>query len=235
MERFMALTKSPLFGLMISLLAYQMGVLVHKKLKTPFLGPLVVSSGLIILVLVLTGIPVENYNIGGSIITFFLGPSVVVLALPLYRNFKLLKANWIAILSGITVGSLAGIITILVMSFTLDLDGSIMISILPKSVTTPVGLEITKELGGISSITVLSIFTTGLLGAMIYPYVFKVFRIKHPVAKGVALGTAAHALGTAKAVEIGDQEGAMSGLSIGLAGLVTVFLVPLVLNFLGIS
>ena len=235
MERFMPLTASPLFGLMITLLAYQAGVLVHKKLKTPLLGPLVVASGLIILLLVLTGIPVENYSVGGSIITFFLGPSVVVLALPLYRNFRLLKANWIAILSGITVGSFAGILTILVLSFVLDLDGSIMISILPKSVTTPIGLEITKELGGISSITVLSIFTTGLLGAMIYPYVFKVFRIKHPVAKGVALGTAAHALGTAKAVEIGDQEGAMSGLSIGLAGIVTVFLIPLVLSFLGIS
>ncbi|HSP46490.1 MAG TPA: LrgB family protein [Clostridiaceae bacterium] len=235
MERFMTLTASPLFGLMITLLAYQAGVLVHKKLKTPLLGPLVVASGLIILLLVLTGIPVENYSVGGSIITFFLGPSVVVLALPLYRNFRLLKANWIAILSGITVGSFAGILTILVLSFVLDLDGSIMISILPKSVTTPIGLEITKELGGISSITVLSIFTTGLLGAMIYPYVFKVFRIKHPVAKGVALGTAAHALGTAKAVEIGDQEGAMSGLSIGLAGIVTVFLIPLVLSFLGIS
>lgn len=235
MERFMVLTTSPLFGLMISLLAYQAGIIVYRKLKTPFLGPLVVSSGLIILILVLTGIPVENYNIGGSIITFFLGPSVVILAVPLYRNFKLLKANWVAILSGITVGSLAGILTILVMSFMLDLDSLIMISVIPKSVTTPIGLEITKELGGISSITVLSIFTTGLLGAMIYPYVFKLFRIKHPVAKGVALGTAAHALGTAKAVEIGDQEGAMSGLSIGLAGLVTVFLVPLVLNFLGIS
>lgn len=235
MERFMPLTASPLFGLMISLLAYQAGVVVYKKLKTPLLGPLVVASALIILLLVLTGIPVQNYSVGGSIITFFLGPSVVVLALPLYRNFRLLKANWIAILSGITMGSLAGIITILVLSFVLDLDGSIMISILPKSVTTPIGLEITKELGGISSITVLSIFTTGLLGAMIYPYVFKVFRIKHPVAKGVALGTSAHALGTAKAVEIGDQEGAMSGLSIGLAGLVTVFLVPLVLSFLGIS
>lgn len=235
MERFMVLTTSPLFGLMISLLAYQAGIIVYRKLKTPFLGPLVVSSALIILVLVLTGIPVENYNIGGAIITFFLGPSVVILAVPLYRNFKLLKANWVAILSGITVGSLAGILTILAMSFMLDLDSSIMISIIPKSVTTPIGLEITKELGGISSITVLSIFTTGLLGAMIYPMVFRLFRIKHPVAKGVALGTAAHALGTAKAVEIGDQEGAMSGLSIGLAGLVTVFLVPLVLNFLGIS
>ncbi|MBW8382506.1 MAG: LrgB family protein, partial [Youngiibacter sp.] len=161
-------------------------------------------------------------------------PSVIVLSVPLYRNFELLKSHYVAILAGIFAGTLASITSILLLSRLLGIDRAIIVSMIPKSVTTAIGLEISKELGGIVPITVVSIFVTGTLGAIMVPLVMKAARLKDPVAKGVAIGTAAHALGTAKAVEMGETEGAMSGLSIGIAGLITVVLAPILLALSGI-
>ena len=233
-ERLFALTKSPLFGLAISFLAYRIGVYVFKRVRNPLLSPLVVSTAIVISVLVAFKVPVENYSAGGAMLSFMLGPSVIVLSVPLYRNFELLKSHYVAILAGIFAGTLASITSILLLSKLLGIDRAIIVSMIPKSVTTAIGLEISKELGGIVPITVVSIFVTGTLGAIMVPLVMKAARLKDPVAKGVAIGTAAHALGTAKAVEMGETEGAMSGLSIGIAGLITVVLAPILLALSGI-
>jgi predicted murein hydrolase (TIGR00659 family) len=233
-ERLFALTKSPLFGLAISFLAYRIGVYVFKRVRNPLLSPLVVSTAIVISVLVAFNVPVENYSAGGAMLSFMLGPSVIVLSVPLYRNFELLKSHYVAILAGIFAGTLASITSILLLSKLLGIDRAIIVSMIPKSVTTAIGLEISKELGGIVPITVVSIFVTGTLGAIMVPLVMKAARLKDPVAKGVAIGTAAHALGTAKAVEMGETEGAMSGLSIGIAGLITVVLAPILLALSGI-
>lgn len=233
-DKLFALTKTPLFGLAISFLAYRIGVYVFKRVRNPLLSPLVVSTAIVIGVLVALKVPVENYSAGGAMISFMLGPSVIVLAIPLYRNFGLLKSHYVAILAGIFAGTIASISSVLLLSRLLGIDRAIIVSMIPKSVTTAIGLEISKELGGIVPITVVSIFVTGTLGAIMVPLVMKAARLKDPVAKGVAIGTAAHALGTAKAVEIGETEGAMSGLSIGIAGLMTVVIAPILLALSGI-
>ena len=144
----------------------------------------------------------------------------------------LLKKNFIPIIIGITIGSLVGILSVISISVFFKLDSLITISLLSKSVTTPIGIEITNQLGGLTPVTVLAIIISGIIGAVVAPTVCKVFKITNPVAVGVSIGTASHAVGTSKAFEIGETEGAMSSLSIGIAGVITVFLAPLCYNLL---
>ena len=186
----------------------------------------------IIAFLLIFHIPFEEYDRGGQFISFFLGPATVILAVPLYRKIGLFTKNIIPILVGITVGSAAGIVSIVLMCRFFGFDELLSVSIVPKSVTTPIGIEISSQLGGVASITVASIVLTGIAGIMIAPFVCKLFRIDDKVAVGIAIGTSSHALGTTKAVEIGETEGAMSGLAIGIAGLVTVFLAPFLVKLL---
>jgi putative effector of murein hydrolase len=160
----------------------------------------------------------------------FLGPSTVVLAVPLYKQLDLLKKNAKAILTGIFVGSAIGIISIIGISYLVGLNASVIKSLVPKSVTTPIGISISSQLGGVVPITVLAIIITGIVGAVFGPTICKIFRIKDKVAVGVSIGTASHAVGTSKALELGEVEGAMSSLSIGIAGIMTVIIAPLVYN-----
>lgn len=219
---------SPLFGVVITLVTFEFGTYVYNKTKMPIFNPLLISQTLIILFLLKFNISVEAYNKGGQIISFFLAPATVILAVPLYRKIKLLKENAVPILIGITVGSTAGIISIILLGRLFGLEDLLKTSMLPKSVTMPIALEITAQLGGLSSVTVASIIITGIFGAVAGPYICKLFRIKDKVAVGIAIGTASHAIGTTKAMELGETEGAMSGLSIGVAGLITVILAPIV-------
>ena len=145
----------------------------------------------------------------------------------------LLKKNAAAILTGISVGSIIGICMIIGISYYLGLDSDIIKSLIPKSVTTPIGIAISSQLGGIVPITVLAVIVTGIMGSIIGPAVCRIFRINNKVAIGVAIGTASHAIGTSKALELGEVEGAMSSLSIGIAGIVTVILAPIIYNILG--
>lgn len=225
---------TPLFGIFISLLSFEIGTKLYKKFKNPFLNPLLISQLIIILCLLKFNISFEAYNRGGEMISFFLGPATIVLAVPLYKKLKLLKENALAILSGITLGSFVGIIFIILLSHGLKLDPKIVNSLAPKSVTVPIGVEVCKQLNGIPSITVVSIILTGIIGSIIAPTICKLFKIEDKVAKGIAIGTSSHALGTTKALELGEVEGAMSGLSIGIAGLITVFLAPLTVKLLNI-
>ncbi|HEY3363232.1 MAG TPA: LrgB family protein [Methanosarcina sp.] len=219
----------PLFGILFSLIAFQISTLLYKKTQLSILNPLLVASVFVMFFLLFFGINYETYNLGGNYISFFLGPATVVLAVPLYKKIRLLKSNALPILAGIMAGCIAGISSILALSRLLGLDDSISRSLAPKSVTTPIGIEISKQIGGLPAITVAAIVFTGIIGAILGPFICRCFRIKDKVAVGVAIGTASHALGTTRAIELGETEGAMSGLAIGIAGLITVFLVPLLL------
>jgi len=227
-----SLIASPLFGITLSLLAFEAGSIVFKKTKSPFFNPLLVGTSLVIFILLYFNIDIENYNKGAGFISFFLGPATVVLAVPLYNQMKLLKSNSVAIITGILVGSVASIISVVLFSRLLAIDELLLLSLIPKSITTPIGIELSKQIGGLPSLTVISIVIAGNTGYIAAPFICRLFRIKNPVAKGIAIGTSAHALGTTKAIEMGEVEGAMGGLAIGLAGIVTVLITPLLLKFL---
>lgn len=224
------LVNSPLFGIMISLLAFEIGCMLYNKTKIAFFNPLFISQALIILLLLRFHISFEAYNKGGQLISFFLGPATVVLAVPLYKKLKLLKANAFAILTGITIGSIFGMISIILLGKAFGLNELLRLSMIPKSVTTPIGMDVSSQLGGIPAVTVAAIIITGILGAIIGPYICKIFRIKDSVSVGIAIGTSSHALGTTKALELGETEGAMSSLSVGIAGLITVILAPIMVK-----
>ena len=225
---------TPLFGILLSLVAYQIGIVLYKKVRVSALNPLLVGCVIVIILLMYTGIDFETYNRGGDYISFFLGPATVVLAVPLYKKIQLLKSDALPILAGISAGSIAGMSSILVLSRFFGLDEVLSISLVPKSVTTPIGMEISRQLGGLPAVTVAAIVITGIIGAVLGPFICRCFRIKDKVAVGVAIGTASHALGTTKAIELGETEGAMSGLAIGITGLLTVFLAPLLVYVFGL-
>jgi predicted murein hydrolase (TIGR00659 family) len=225
---------TPLFGILLSLVAFQIGVLLYKKTRSSVFNPLLVGFVLVILFLIYFRIDFETYNVGGDYISFFLGPSTVVLAVPLYKKIQLLKSDALPIIAGISAGCIAGISSILIFSSLFGLDEVITSSLVPKSVTTPIGIEISKQIGGLPAITVAAIVVTGIIGAVLGPFICRAFHIKDSVAVGIAIGTASHALGTTRAIELGETEGAMSGLAIGIAGLITVFLAPVLIYVFGI-
>lgn len=216
------------FGVFISVSAYIVGMWLKKKLKWGILNPLLVAVVLVIAFLIGTGIPYPEYNKGASYISYFLTPATVCLAIPLYKQLELLKKNFAAVIIGITSGVLASAVSIFVMSMLFKLDHVYYVSLLPKSITTAIGMGISEEAGGIVTITIVSIILTGIFGNIIGEAWFKFVGIKEPIAKGLAFGTASHAIGTAKALELGEIEGAMSSLSIAVAGLMTVVVVPFV-------
>lgn len=228
------LLSTPLFAILISLLSYILAQHISKKTKIALFNPLLLSMIFIISFLLIFKIPLEDYNNGGKLISFFLTPSTIVLALPLYSKINLFKKNALPIVIGITVGSFVGMISIIVLCKLLNVDNAIALSLIPKSITTPIGMEISKQLQGIPAITVTAIIVTGIIGAIISPLIFKIFKIKDSLSVGIGIGTSSHAVGTSKALEMGEIEGAMSGLAIGIAGLVTVCLSPIILKLFNI-
>lgn len=224
------LINNVLFGLVLSLASFEVGIFINRNTRIPILNPLLIAIGIIICFLFAFHIDFDTYNKGGQFINMFLGPSTVVLAVPLYKQLDLLKKNAKAILTGIFVGSAIGIISIIGISYLVGLNSSVIKSLVPKSVTTPIGISISSQLGGVVPITVLAIIITGIVGAVFGPTICKIFKIKDKVAVGVSIGTASHAVGTSKALELGEVEGAMSSLSIGIAGIMTVMIAPLVYN-----
>ncbi|MBL4931204.1 LrgB family protein [Clostridium paridis] len=226
-----SLLDSPIFGILLSLFAFEVGMILYNRTKFPLFNPLLIAIVLIIGFLGVFKINYQEFNIGGQFINMFLGPATVVLAVPLYKQLQLLKKHALPIILGISVGSSVGILSIIGLSYILGLNGLLTKSLLAKSVSTPIGMEITKSLNGVIPITVIAIIITGILGAIIGPWVLKTFRIHNKIAVGISLGTSAHAVGTSKALELGETEGAMSSLSIGIAGLMTVALAPLIYHF----
>lgn len=225
------LINTPVFGIIISILAYEVGLLLQRKTKLSIFNPLLIGILLVIGFLPACHISLDTYNKGGDFISFFLGPATVVLSVPLYKQLQHLKANLIPILGGITMGCITALCSVFLLSKLFGLSDEMYLSLLPKSITTPIGIEVSRQIGGIPSVTVAAIIITGIMGAVIAPFICKIFRITDPVATGIAIGTSSHAVGTSKAVELGETQGAMSGLAIGIAGLITVFLAPIFVHF----
>ena len=213
---------STFFGAVLSLAAYEIGLLLKRKFKMAVFNPLLIAIICVIAVLSLFHIDYETYNEGGKYISYLLTPATVCLAVPLYEQIHLLKKNIRAVLAGILSGVIVGMGSILVMAKIFSLDHEEYVTLLPKSITTAIGMGVSEELGGIVTITVAVIIITGVLGNVIAEIVYRVARIEEPIARGLALGTSAHAIGTAKAMEMGPVEGAMSSLAIAVAGLLTV-------------
>lgn len=227
-----AIINSPLFGIFLTLVTFEIGVFISKKFKYSFLNPLLIANVLIVGFLLITGIRLESYNVGGDYISMMLSPATVVLAVPLYRQISKLRQFWKPILAGIFAGSLTSLACVIVVSKLVGLSETLMLSLLPKSITIPMGSVVSAQIGGISAVTIIAITVTGITGAVAAPAVCRFCRIKHKVAQGIAIGTASHALGTTRAMEMGEVQGAMSSLSIGVAGLFTAIAAPIILNLI---
>lgn len=210
------------FGVVISILGYVIGLAIRKKFKKGFLNPLLISVLFVIAVLLIFHIDYNSYNQGAKYISYFLTPATVCLAIPLYQQLELLKKNLKAVLIGISAGVLSSLGSVLGLAYLFHLTHVQYVTLLPKSITTAIGIGVSDELGGITTITVAVIIVTGVLGNVIAESICKLFRIKEPVAVGLAIGTSSHAVGTAKALELGEIQGAMSSLSIVVSGLLTV-------------
>lgn len=219
--------ESLFFGVVISVLAYELGVFLKKKLKWAICNPLLISIVAVIIFLLLFDIPYDTYNEGAKYLSYLLTPATVCLAIPLYEQVELLKKHSWAIAAGLISGVLTSVLCVFVLSLLFQLDHAEYVTLLPKSITTAIGMGVSEELGGYVTITVAVIIVTGILGNIIAEAVCRVFRIEEPVAKGIAIGSASHAIGTTKAMEMGDIEGAMSSLSIAVAGLLTVVVAPI--------
>lgn len=226
------LEESLFFGVMISFITYELGVLLKRKLKLTIFNPLLVAIVLIILFLAVFHIDYKTYNEGAKYLSYFLTPATVCLAVPLYEQVELLKKHMIAILAGIISGAVTSAACVLALALVFRLEHKEYVTLLPKSITTAIGMGISEELGGIVTITVAVIVITGVLGNIIAEYVCKIFHIEEAIAKGIAIGSSSHAMGTAKAMEMGEIEGAMSSLSIAVSGVITVIIAPIFANFL---
>jgi predicted murein hydrolase (TIGR00659 family) len=225
-----AIFASPFFGVALSIGAFYIGVRIQRKTKLVICNPLIIAILIVIAVLLVLRIPYEDYNQGGAIINMFLSPATACLAVSIYTKLDLLRRHWLPILVGCCVGSLASMGSVYLMCRLFRLDEAITASLLPKSVTTPIAVGIAGSHGGIPSITVVAVIFTGILGSILAPTLIKIFRVKQPMVAGLAIGACSHAVGTSKALELGETEGAMSGLAIGVCGILTVvfslFLMP---------
>lgn len=219
------------FGVVITLFTYEFGMYLKNKFKLAIFNPIVVSIACIIVVLLVFKIDVGDYTAGAQYISYLLTPATICLAVPLYEKVELLKKHMVAILVGIFSGVLSSAVSILLMSMAFGLNHEAYVTLLPKSITTAIGIGLSEECGGIVTITVAAIVITGNLGNMIAEFICKTCKIEEPIAKGIAIGTSSHACGTSKAMEMGEVEGAMSGLSIGVAGLMTVVVSMIFVNF----
>ncbi len=216
------LLDSAFFGVVLSLGGYWIGTLLQKKLKLAIFNPILISVALTIGVLLILDIDYASYHASAKYLSYLLTPTTVCLAIPLYEQLQLLKKNVAAIVIGTAAGVLASVGSVLLLGWLMHLDPAQIATLLPKSVTTAIGLPLSEQMGGYQSITAISIVLAGVVGNMLAEGFLKLIKVTHPIARGIAIGTAAHSAGTAKAMELGEVEGAMSGLSIAVAGLMTV-------------
>lgn len=219
-------------GVSLSLIAYMIGAMLKKKLKLGFFNPLLISIVISILVLLVGKIDYDTYNEGAKYLSWLLTPATVCLAIPLYEQWELLKHNYKAVLLGLLAGTVTSLTTVFVLAKIFGFSHEEYVTLLPKSITTAIGMGVSEELGGYVTITVAVIIITGVLGNMLGEGICRLCRITEPISKGLAFGAASHAIGTAKAIEIGEVEGAMSGLAIAVSGIMTVVLASLFANLI---
>lgn len=215
---------SPIYFIALTMFSFWIGTLLRVKTRLTLLHPTVVSIALVIAYLMFTGTPLAAYREGGDVISLFLTPTTAALALTIYDRRHLLVTHALPILLGCFAGALTSIVSVTVLCRLFSLDAAMSASLLPKSVTTPIAVDLSATLGGIPSLTVVIVMFTGMVGAVFAPLFAKIFRVRHPVAMGLAIGVSSHSLGTTKALELGKTEGAMSSLAIGITGMMTVVL-----------
>lgn len=226
------LNTSAVWGTALTLAAFALGTFLHRKTKAAWCNPLLWGSIFVIIVLSVLKIPYPDYKGSSAPLTYLLFPATVSLAVPLYEQWELLKKNVLAILAGIAAGVVTSVGSILLLAWLFWLDAASAVSLLPKSVTTAIGVDVSTELGGIPALTTAVIILTGIVGNLLAVSLCKLLRITNPIARGIAIGTSSHAIGTSKALEIGQVEGAMSSLSIAVAGILTAILCPAAVNLL---
>ena len=215
---------SATIGVVISLIGFFIGILCREKFKLPIFNPLLIAIIFTIGFVSIFRIDYDSYYSSAKYLSWLLTPATVALAVPLYKEIDKLKANWKMILIYIACGCISSVVTVLVLSLVFRFNHAQYVTFLPKSITTAIGMGVAEELGGIVPVTVAAIIVTGIFGAIIADIVFKIFHITDPIAQGLALGASAHAIGTSKAIELGDLHGAMAGLAICTSGIITVAL-----------
>lgn len=223
-----ALLHSEIFILTLVIGVYLAAVWLFKKTKLSLLNPLLVSIPVLTVCIRVLGISFEEFEKGSRIINFMLGPTVVVLGYLLYEQMAHLKANAISIITAVFVGCVTGILSVIFIARYFGADHTLIASLEPKSVTTPIAMSIAERSGGIPSIAAVVVIVVGIFGGIVGPFILERLGIKSRIARGLALGSAAHGLGTAKAMELGTIEGAISGLAIGVMGIMTAILVPVI-------
>ena len=219
-------------GVALSLVAYAIGMLLKKKFKIGLFNPLLISIIISIVVLVIGDVEYEVYEESAKYLSYLLTPATVCLAIPLYEQWELLKKNYKAVICGLLTGALTSLVTVFALSMIFGLSHQEYVTLLPKSITTAIGMGLSEELGGYVEITVAVIIITGVLGNIFGDLICKIFHIKEPISKGLAFGASSHAIGTARAIEIGEVEGAMSGLAIAVSGIFTVVFASVFSNFI---
>lgn len=218
--------RNPLFGLSLTLGVYVLSDKFLRKYKLPIINPLVLSILVIIFLLHFSGISYQDYNVGGSFLTMLITPATVALAIPLYKNFHLLKEHFFPVIIAIVAGIVANCLVSVGIGYFFALKKEMVISLLPKSVTTAISVDLSHTMGGVNAVTLAIVVSTGIFGSLIASHVFRLFKMNSPIARGVALGSTSHAIGTAKAIELGEIEGIISGLAICVNGILTVVLLP---------
>ena len=227
------LTTSAYFGLVFTLAMFSFARFINRKVGRTILNPLLFATITILVSLLVLNIPYEAYEKGARHIDVLLTPATICLAIPLYRQYTLLKENFAAVLAGVVAGVIAHMGACILLLYLLKLDSAAFATILPKSITTAIGKSLSAEMGGYPAITMATIMLTGQFGAVAAPALLKLFRVTEPLAQGLAIGTASHAAGTSRAVELGDIQGASSSLAIVVTGLLTVFVAPLAMQLAG--
>lgn len=220
------LSSGAVWGVVLTIGAFALGTFINRKTGKAWCNPLLLGSLFVILLLSLLKIPYPEYKASASPLSYLLLPATVSLAIPLYEKWGLLKTNLAAILAGILAGVLTSLGSITALALLLELDAAQAATLLPKSVTTAIGMDVAETLGGIPALAGAVIILTGIMGNLTAQWLCRALKITDPLAKGIGIGTASHAIGTAKALELGEVEGAMSSLAMALAGVVTAFLAP---------
>ena len=216
----------------LTLTAFLLGQKIQKKLKSPILNPILVSVVIVLIFLALTGMPVSDYKAGMSSLSWLLTPATICLAVPMYEQFQILKKNLPMILAGVAAGAVSCLIMVILFGALVGFDPVLTVSLLPKSITTAIGVVLSEMLGGMPGVTTAAIIFTGIFASIMGPIFCRIFRLTDPVAQGVAFGTAGHVIGTSKANELDPLTGAVSSLSLVVAGLITAVVLPLLSNFI---
>lgn len=222
------ITKEPIFGVTITLAAYAFGDMISKKTKSPLANPLLIASVIIIAFLLGFKIPIENYQNGSKFLDMLIAPATTALALSMYKNYDIIKKNLSAIVVGCFAGALTAVVSVIALSKLFGVSEDILNAMLPKSVTMAIALQVSQQRGAMVPLTSAAVFFTGFFVGVAAPWLIKIFKVKNPVAKGLALGASGHAFATAKAIEIGEIEGALSGIAIGMCGISTVIILAFI-------